>query len=146
MSFTSVGFLFIFFPFTFFSYYIILKINSKVADYVLLLFNLGFYSWAGIADVKFLIAFIVFIYFSGRIAFFLGSYETTDRRVELYKKQILGMILVALLAILFFYKYYNFVIDVFAPDFSIEFTRLNLIAPLGISYLIFSAISYLMDI
>lgn len=146
MSFTSVMFLFIFFPITILMYNIAKKINLKFANFVLFLSNLGFYSWAGITGVVFLVVYILIVYFLGRIAYFTGAYEKKTDKVMLYKKQIMGLVLVILLSILFSYKYYNFILEILTPISNIALPKLNLIAPLGISYLIFSGISYIMDI
>lgn len=54
-------------------------------------------------------------------------------------------IIVSLLALGFF-KYTNFFLESFAVLFHCDFTLLNLILPIGISFYTFSAISYLMDV
>ena len=45
-----------------------------------------------------------------------------------------------------FFKYTNFFIESFAKIFGNDFTALNLIVPIGVSFYTFSAISYLVDI
>lgn len=48
--------------------------------------------------------------------------------------------------ILFFFKYTNFFIESFAKIFRVDYTALNIILPLGISFYVFSAISYIIDV
>lgn len=54
-------------------------------------------------------------------------------------------IVVAVLALAFF-KYTNFFIESFDKIFGIDYTALNIILPLGISFYTFSAISYIVDV
>ena len=63
------------------------------------------------------------------------------------KKNLLTLGVVALLAVLGIFKYYNFFVDSFCAAFRIEnsFT-LNIILPLGISYYTFQGLSFLFDV
>lgn len=146
MSFTSVSFLFVFFPVSLLSYYIAKRVYSKLGDVVLLIFNVLFYGWACITDIRFLLIYILVVYLLGRIAFFCGRYEKSDLKSSLYKRQVMGMLIGIFLTILFVYKYYNFLQEALLPVFNPGFPRLTLMAPLGLSYLVFSGISYVMDI
>ena len=57
---------------------------------------------------------------------------------------VLGVVIA--LGSLCFFKYTNFFIESFAKIFGNDFTTLNLIVPIGVSFYTFSAISYLVDI
>lgn len=54
-------------------------------------------------------------------------------------------IIIAILSLGFF-KYTNFFIESFAKMFGNDFTALNLIVPIGVSFYTFSAVSYLVDV
>lgn len=54
-------------------------------------------------------------------------------------------IIIAVLTLVFF-KYTNFFIESFAKIFGADYTILNIILPLGISFYTFSAISYIVDV
>lgn len=60
------------------------------------------------------------------------------------KTNTLGIVIA--LGSLCFFKYTNFFIESFAKIFGNDFTVLNLIVPIGVSFYTFSAISYLVDI
>jgi len=146
MSFTSVGFLFIFFPMSVLAYYIARKIHVKLSELVLLMFSLVFYRWAGIVDFKFLLIYIVLIYLLGRVAFICSKYGKEESSIKIYQKQVMGGMLLLIIGILFQYKYYNFVIGIIDQLTKIKMAENALLIPLGLSYLIFSGISYVVDI
>lgn len=146
MSFTSVVFLFIFFPMCFCLYYISLKFHSRLSNILLLIFDVVFYAWAGVLEIQFLVLYIILVFLLGRIAFLCGKCEESNNDIKKYKKQVMGVIITILLLILFFYKYYEFFEGIFSPLVQIKLLEFNLIAPLGLSYLTFSGISYVVDI
>ena len=61
------------------------------------------------------------------------------------KKKKYGIGITIALAMLFFFKYFNFFAESFSRLFGKDFVLLNIILPLGISFYTFSAVSYIMD-
>lgn len=146
MSFTTVSFLFLFFPVSLLAYYVAKRFHKVLGDVVLFLFSIAFYGWAGITQIRFLVLYVLGVYLLGRIAFFCGNYEQTDSKVNIYKRQVMGASIGVILFILFIYKYYNFLQGALSSVLNPDPPRLTLLVPLGLSYLIFSGISYVLDI
>lgn len=137
MLFNSLTFLFIFLPTAILSYYLIdIKLWSKsenqkwkqlILNSLLTGFSLCFFAWDNIDNVKVLIALIFVNYVVG-----------------MTKRESRGMLLFGIaydLYILTKYKYLTFIFSVFHIE-----TPVRLIAPIGISFIIFHCISYLMDL
>ena len=62
------------------------------------------------------------------------------------KEKLIPLGIVLAVLSLGFFKYTNFFIESFSKLFGNDFTALNLIVPLGVSFYTFSAISYLVDV
>ena len=62
------------------------------------------------------------------------------------KKVLLSLTVLADLSFLFYFKYFNFVIENINTCFSTQISLLNIVLPLGISFYTFQAISYLIDV
>ena len=62
------------------------------------------------------------------------------------KEKLIPLGIVLAVVSLGFFKYTNFFIESFAKLFGSDFTALNLIVPLGVSFYTFSAVSYLVDV
>ena len=132
---------------TFFVFFIVLLLILAITRYEtarrveILIFSIVFY---GAWDYRFLliIAVTVFVtFFTGKLLF------QANQKGAKHSKIILTSGIVALLAILFFFKYYNFFVASFCTLFGIEQVGiLNIILPIGISFYIFSAIGYLIDV
>ena len=85
------------------------------------------------------------IYADYRFALAIGALTIITWLFAKKEKLIpLGIILTILS--LGFFKYTNFFIESFAKLFGNDFTALNLIVPLGVSFYTFSAISYMADV
>lgn len=132
---------------TFFIFQIVLLLilaitrNETARRVEILIFSIMFY---GAWDYRFLliITITVFVtFFTGKLLFQANQKETKQSKI------ILTVGIVILLAILFFFKYYNFFIVSFCALFGIKQAGiLNIILPIGISFYIFSAIGYLIDV
>lgn len=115
--------------------------NETARRIEILLFSVAFY---GIWDYRFLIILFVAVLIS-----FVGGKLLYRHNQEggKFAKVILAVSIVALLTILFFFKYFNFFVSSFCLLFGIENVRgLNIVLPIGISFYIFSAIGYLIDV
>lgn len=156
MSFTSVSF-FIFIFITIFLYYVLPK---KIQWVVLLISSYIFYMASGVKLLAFLLFTTITTFFSG---IFIGNlnkkYKSQSDGLESDEKKQLSSIFrrkkkcivtIAILlnfTLLFFLKYYNFVIEGVNSIFgSNMFGKLNILLPLGISFYMFQSIGYVIDV
>ena len=102
--------------------------NIAVSNWILLIAS---YLFVIYADYRFAIALALITISS----WFFGKYE---------KYSYMGVVIA--LAALGYFKYTNFFIDTFAHILGLEYKRLSIILPIGISYYSFSAISYVVDV
>ena len=136
MVFSSSIFIFIFLPVVLFVYY---ALGKKIKNYVLLIASLLFYAWGGINYLKILIVSILINYIFG-----LLIDKTIDKKQLRKIFLILGIILN--LALLFYYKYYDFFIENTNALFNMNFELKNIVLPIGISFFTFQGMSYIIDI
>lgn len=135
MPFTSAGFLFFFLPITIVLYYLFNLIGkNQLNNLLLILFSLSFYMVSGLRTTVYLILFIIIIYFSGKI---LGYANTKKTKKSFF---ILSLLFVVLT--LSYYKYITFILELFQSGTGIS----SIVIPLGLSFIMFEAISYLVDI
>ncbi len=133
MLFTSIIFLFYFFPLFFFCYFIS---PNKFKNYFALLGSIFFYIWGGSN-------FIIILLISCFIDYFLS------KKIDKSKKYLaIGLLLNIFL--LGYFKYMNFFVDninILLSAYNInQLNWTKIFAPLGISFLTFQKISYLIDI
>ncbi|MEG1731911.1 MAG: MBOAT family O-acyltransferase [Longicatena sp.] len=137
MAFNSIIFLWYFFPCSMLLYYIVPR---KLKNTVLVLISLVFYAWGG-ANIKhtaFLIAIILANYVGGIL---LEKFKSKQiRRIIL----IIGII--SNLSFLIVFKYLDFIIIKFNLLLGTEFSALNLIMPLGVSFFVFQILTYIIDV
>ena len=149
MVFSSSIFVFIFLPLVTFLYYISSK---KIRNYILLLSSFIFYACSGISYLKILIISILVNYIFGILIDSLGNREDNSKdnvKANNYNKLkkltlILGVVLN--LALLFYYKYYDFFIENFNIVFNSDIQFKNIVLPVGISFFTFQGMSYIIDI
>lgn len=139
MLFTSMEFLFLFFPLTLGVYYLL---PTKARNYWLFLASLFFYGWGEPRFLFVMLLSITFNYFTAlRIEELSG--KDTLRRV------ILAITIVGNLSILFIFKYANFftmVLRKWIPGAEGHIPQTEFILPLGISFFTFQALSYVIDV
>jgi alginate O-acetyltransferase complex protein AlgI len=133
MVFSSITFLFYFFPAFLFLYYLLPWKNT-----VLLIASLLFYAWGEPAFVPLLICSAILNY----------SVGYAISRIARYRKFLLGLGICANLGILLYYKYFNFIIGIIGSIFSLDLSGKfpNIVLPLGVSFLTFQGISYVIDV
>ena len=162
MVFTTQLFTFAFLPIFLVAYYAIYFLQQKLGflqkiraiDWLMIAFSLGFYSWACFDDVFVFLGYIALVYVMG-----LVIQHTRDRRTGLALTDGEGVtsslpiaLIVTLLfcavitAILVHFKYLGLVADFWNFLLKDAITPKTIIAPLGISFITFSAVSYLVDI
>ena len=135
MPFTSAGFLFFFLPITIILYYIVNCFgNKKIINLLLILFSVSFYMVSGLRTTIYLIVFIIIIYLSGKIIEYINS-----KRI---KREFFILSLLFIVLTLSYYKYITFILELF----QVQKGLFNVIIPLGLSFIMFEAISYLVDI
>ena len=135
MPFTSAGFLFFFLPIVIIVYYLFNFIGkNQLNNLVLILFSLSFYMVSGLRTTIYLILFIIIIYFSGRILGYINAKST--------KRSFFILSLLFVVLTLSYYKYITFILELFQSGTGI----LRIVIPLGLSFIMFEAISYFVDI
>lgn len=132
MVFSSILFLFYFFPIVF----IVNKLLPKKYKNLWLFFaSLFFYAWGEPIYILIMLFSTFFDYTNGRL-----MVVASDKK----KKLILINSIVVNLGILFFFKYSDFFIKV-VNEFGFNIKPLNLSLPLGISFYTFQTLSYTID-
>jgi alginate O-acetyltransferase complex protein AlgI len=125
-----------FLPLSLVSYYIS---GKKIKNYILLLASLFFYAWGGMNYLKVLIISILINYIFGLLVD-----KTIDKKHLRMFFLILGIILN--LALLFYYKYYDFFLENINTIFNMNLELKKIVLPIGISFFTFQGMSYIIDI
>lgn len=133
MIFSSVPFIFFFFPLFLILYYII---PYKLKNYCLLLFSLVFYAWGEPIYILLMIFSCLLNYISGLL---MEKYPQN-------KKIWLILCIIINLALLAFYKYADFLIENMNLIFGFQFDKFNIALPIGISFFTFQTMSYTIDV
>ena len=146
MNFTTSFFLFICFPISVVGDFIIKTVCSKrecvgnrIRNIFLILFSLFFYGWTRSVGILCFIIYMVLVYG-------FGCWIQKSENTAKVRKISMAVSIVVVVAILLYYKYYNFVVQTFGGQNDSSIKAQTIIAPLGISFVTFSAISYLVDI
>lgn len=146
MAFTSLVFLYVFFPLCLVVYYGCEMAATKwrwiehyrIKDIILILASLGFYSFAGLNGGLFLVLYILAIYAAGKML---------ECCIEKNRRKVLAGSLFLLVLVLIIYKYMNFLFRIAGRlGLATATGEISIIAPLGLSFITFSAVSYLTDI
>ena len=135
MVFSSLLFLYVFLPLALFLYYVSPK---KIKNFTLFILSLIFYAWGEPIYVGIMLFSSVFDYFNGRL---LNKFKETWKR-----KAVLILSVVVNIGLLFFFKYYNFLIDNLNYIFHLNISASRLTLPLGISFYTFQTLSYTIDV
>ena len=133
MLFSSMTFVFMFLPIVCMLNYLCRK---ELRNYILLLASLLFYAWGEPKYVVIMLLTIVINYFG---ALFLDKYKK-------YKKWTLTVTILSDLSVLFYFKYFNFVMENFNALFHAHISFLDVVMPIGISFYTFQALSYVVDV
>ena len=137
MVFSSLMFLFIYFPAVLGIYYLA---PLKWRNAFLLLANLVFYGWGEPVYILIMILSILIDYTHGML---VEKYRSDDRKARAFVVSSM----VFNLALLFFFKYYDFLADSLRriPLFAF-LPRLDVPLPIGISFYTFQTMSYTVDV
>lgn len=134
MAFNTLDFLLLF-TLTAFLYYIL---PHKLRNPLLLLASYVFYAAYNLALTLFLLLCTLFTYFIGLQ---VDRQDDPERR-----KSWAAAGVVIDLGALAFYKYFNFLLGTFSKAAGAKAFTLDLIVPLGISFIIFQVVSYIIDV
>lgn len=136
MIFSSIPFLFFFFPLCLVLYYLV---PFKYKNIVLLIFSLVFYAWGEPIYILLMIFSSVLDYMVGRM---MEKYEHDNHK----RKIFLFISVIVNLSLLGFFKYTDFLINSLNGFFHLNIPLLNLGLPVGISFFTFQTMSYSIDV
>lgn len=138
MSFSTLFFVFAFLPVCLILYYITPK---KLKNTVLLLFSLLFFAWGSVEYLLLMFCAVVYHYFTGRqLASLCADGRTAWARLVLIVSVVLDLFLLG------FFKYCGFLVENWNAIFATSVAVRELTAPLGLSFVTFSLLSYLFDV
>lgn len=136
MVFSSIPFLFFFFPVFLLLYYLI---PGKAKNDILLLFSLVFYAWGEPVYILLMLFTSFADYVNGRL---MARYGTSKNRRRIF----LWISVVMNLSVLGFFKYADFAIQTLNQLAGLSIPPLNLALPIGISFFTFQTMSYSIDL
>jgi len=137
MLFSSIVFLFYFFPAVFLLYYL-LSFSRLLQNLLLLIASLFFYAWGEPVYVLLMISSIIFNSLFGYIVDRIGNRSL--------KKAALIFDITVNIACLFVFKYLTFFIENVERAGNINLPDWNVSLPIGISFFTFQALSYVVDV
>lgn len=133
MVFSSLIFIWMFLPIVFIGYIVL---PNRFKNLILLLASLIFYAWG---EPKYIILMICSIIINYVIGLLMDRHETK-------KKQLLIIGIIINIAILGYFKYFNFLIDIINLFIKQDLTLLDISLPIGISFFTFQILSYIIDL
>lgn len=167
MAFTTQTFIFLFFPISVLLYYVSMGLQSthifsgklkkyRITDISLIFISSCFYMWACFDDIFRFFTYIILIYVLGKSIELVRnrnySLAIEDRNKTENKKYIslaLPLLFISVFIVLYIlihFKYKGLTSSVWNYLFKDDISPKSYLAPLGISFITFSAISYLTDI
>lgn len=132
MEFTSIIFLFLFFPLFLLTYFIFKK--RKIRNIILFLFSLFFYAW-GEPIYVFLVLLSILI-----------NYYLTKLIAKNRNKKIFIFTIIFDVLILIIFKYIPFLVESFNALTHLNLRIPNIVLPIGISFYTFQMLSYVIDV
>ncbi len=142
MIFNSIPFA-IFFVFFYFLYWLAAARSTKIRNIILLLGSYFFYAWW---DWQFL-----FLLIGVTLVTYISANYISKTINEKSKSIVFALNIIVSIGILVYFKYTNFFISSFINlldsfGFKTDLSVLQIILPLGISFYLFRAISYILDV
>ena len=138
MLFNSVEFLFIFLPVTFFVYFALNKLKLvTMATGWLVIASLAFYSYWKIDYLPLILLSMIFNYTLGT--------TLSSEKLKINRKLVMLGGIALNVALLGYYKYFDFLIQNINALFHSDFNYMNIMLPLGISFFTFQQIAYVVD-
>jgi D-alanyl-lipoteichoic acid acyltransferase DltB (MBOAT superfamily) len=144
MLFNSYIYIIIFLPIAFAGYFLLNKYISYKAGIVwLVISSVFFYSFWEFNYLFFFAASVLFNYFIGKKL--LPTGEVVSGKNQILRRYLLYFGVAVNIGVLGFFKYTNFFIDNLNFIFSKDITFFHIVLPLGISFVTFQKIAYLVD-
>lgn len=145
MVFSSFVFVCIFVPITLILYYAIPKMRGK--NIVLMLASLLFYAWGGYRYLPILLSVVAVNYIGGVLINKINTkkFNSSEKKYRL-KQLVLFISIVLNLAILGYFKYFDFFIININRILKTEFELQHIVLPIGISFFTFQGMSYVIDV
>ncbi|TMV47509.1 MBOAT family protein [Paenibacillus mesophilus] len=138
MLFNSFEFIFVFLPVVFGVYFLMNKLKWITAAKIwLVISSLTFYGWWNVVYLPLLLTSLLFNYRIGSLLI--------ERKEGRNRKAVLTIGIIFNVSLLGFYKYYDFFISNANELLRTDIPLLHLILPLGISFITFQKIAYLVD-
>ena len=137
MVFSSLEFMFLYFPVVLLLYFVT---PLKWRNVTLFVTSLIFYGWGEPMYVFLMLATITVDYFLGWV---VGKYRESNRKRA---RAYMVAAIVINLAILGFFKYANLVVDTITALTGVTLTHIDVPLPVGISFYTFQALSYVIDV
>ena len=136
MIFSSIPFLFFFFPLFILLYF---TLPFKYKNYILLLFSLIFYAWGEPIYILLMIFSAIVDFINGKN---IEKYKDDNKKKKIY----LIISIIINISLLGFFKYADFFIKVINNILYFDIPLLNLGLPIGISFFTFQTMSYSIDV
>jgi D-alanyl-lipoteichoic acid acyltransferase DltB (MBOAT superfamily) len=141
MLFNSHFFIFVFLPVSAVVYYMICRQSHQWALRWVIVSSLIFYAWWRPQNVLIIVPAIVFNYLVARVLQSTAARDNGSQRLAIL---IAGIVVNLLL--LGYFKYTNFALTVVHDLFDTEFVLRQIILPLGISFITFQQIAFIVDV
>lgn len=139
MLFNSYIFILIFLPLVLLGYYGLYRLkNATYSKIYLLAMSLWFYAY-------FNISYLFIILFSIGLNYVFSQILCKCDMKNIYRKWIMVAAIGVNVAVIFYYKYFDFFISNINSCFRVDWQLKNLLLPLGISFFTFQQISYVVD-
>ena len=135
MLFSSMTFIYIFLPIVCTLY---LLVRKDLQNYVLLAASILFYAWGEPSYLAIMLLTILTNYVG---AIYIGLSRKSNVR-----RAILATAVIVNLGFLFYFKYFNFVIENINDLFKADIKGIKVVMPIGISFYTFQGLSYLIDV
>lgn len=140
MLFNSFEFIFYFLPIAFIGYFLLNKVGLyKWATLFLTCMSLFFYGYNKIEYLWIILSSVALNYALHRI--FLKETDQNDKG----RRHILVLGIVANVGILYYFKYFNFTIEIFNSLTGTNINMAQIVLPLGISFFTFQQIGFVVD-
>lgn len=139
MIFSSTIFLFLFLPCVLLGYYGLFRKSRKWQNIFLLFSSLFFYGW-GEPAVVFIM--IVSIMINWGLGLGVKKFEYGSNKA----KGIIALAVVLNLALLFYFKYLGFTVEIINSVLSVAIPVPKIALPIGISFFTFQGLSYVLDV
>ena len=135
MLFSSMTFVFMFLPIVCAIY---LLARKELQNYILLIASILFYAWG---EPRYLAIMILTI-----LVNYIGANYISRSHNAMHRKLLLIATIVVDLSFLFYFKYFNFVMDNINQLFHTHINFIDVVMPIGISFYTFQALSYVVDV